>query len=218
MDDKQDYIPALKYDALTPFYDVVLGWTLRESLFKPQLVKQANIQDGHQVLDVGCGTATLTILLKQLYPKANVVGLDGDAKVLEIAKAKAKAAGTEITFNQGMAFEIPYEDGRFDRVVCSLVLHHLTTTNKLATLQEIYRVLRPGGQLHIADWGKAQDTLMRLAFLSIQFLDGFDTTADNVNGLLPELLLKAKYVDVKEPTQYKTIYGSLSLYTASKSS
>lgn len=111
---KQNYIPALKYDALTPFYDVVLGWTLREYLFKPQLIEQANIEDGQQVLDVGCGTATLTILLKQLYPKANVVGLDGDPKVLKIAIAKAKQAGVDITFNQGMAFEIPYENGYFD--------------------------------------------------------------------------------------------------------
>ena len=70
-------------------------------------------------------------------------------------------------------------------------------------------------QLHIADWGKAQNLLMRLAFLSIQFLDGFATTTDNVNGLLPQLIDSAGFIKVSETFSYMTVYGTLSLYQAS---
>jgi ubiquinone/menaquinone biosynthesis C-methylase UbiE len=86
-----------------------------------------------------------------------------------------------------MAFELPYPDASFDRVISSLLFHHLTRENKERTLREVFRVLRPGEELHVADWGKAQNWPMRVAFLLVQMLDGFETTADNVNGLLPEL-------------------------------
>ncbi len=122
----------------------------------------------------------------------------------------------DITFNKGISFELPYPNHSFDRVVTSLMFHHLTLENKLRTLNEIFRVLKPQGELHIADWGKAQNGLMRIAFLSIQILDGFRTTADNVNGLLPELMAKAGFDETKEKDRFMTLYGTLSLYKARK--
>ena len=84
----QPYIPALGFDWLTRFYDPVLRATLREDKFKRLLIEQARIEPGHDVLDLGCGTATLTIMVKQSCPAARVVGLDGDSKVLAIARQK----------------------------------------------------------------------------------------------------------------------------------
>jgi hypothetical protein len=55
---------------------------------------------------------------------------------------------------------------------------------------------------------------MRLAFLFVQFLDGFETTADNVSGLLPEIIGKAGFEDVQETTRYMTMFGTLSIYRA----
>ncbi len=66
------YIPALRYDWLTPLYDPIVGWMMREAAFKCRLVEQARIESGHHVLDLGCGTATLTILVKQAHPDAEV--------------------------------------------------------------------------------------------------------------------------------------------------
>lgn len=63
----------------------------RESTFKPKLVEQARIEKGQRVLDLGCGTATLSILIKKTNPEAEVVGLDADPKILDIAKSKAGA-------------------------------------------------------------------------------------------------------------------------------
>ncbi len=75
---RREYLHALKYDWLTPLYDPVLQWTMRDRTFKRQLVKQANIKEDFRVLDLACGTATLTLLAKSAHPHADVVGIDGD--------------------------------------------------------------------------------------------------------------------------------------------
>src|SRR3990170_3351836 len=94
------YIPAFGHHMLTPLYDVAIKWLMPEDRFKRHLIRQAEIRRGHRVLDLGCGTGTLTILIKQLHPESEVIGLDGDPKVLEIARAKAKRAGVEIAFQE----------------------------------------------------------------------------------------------------------------------
>lgn len=213
---RNTYIPALKYNWLTPVYDPLLKWTMGEFAFKRQLVRQAGIEKDNRVLDLGCGTATLTLLIKKTHPEAEVVGLDGDLKVLEIAKAKAVKTGLKIALERGMAFELPYPDRSFDRVLSSLVFHHLTRDNKVRTLKEVFRVLKPGGELHVADWGKPQNTLMRVAFLLVQMLDGFNTTADSVNGLLPELFSQAGFEDIQQTDRHITLFGTLALYRARK--
>ena len=126
------YIPALRWKGLTPFYDAVLRWVMQEEHFKRELIRQAQIQPGQQVLDLGCGTATLTVMVKQAHPEAVVTGLDGDPEVLQIGRAKAEKAGVALTLDQGMAYELPYPDASFDRVLSSLMFHHLTTPGQAA--------------------------------------------------------------------------------------
>lgn len=206
------YIPALRYESLTRFYDPVLRATLKEDRFKRLLVEQAALQPGHRVLDVGCGTATLTILLKQACAAAEVTGLDGDAKVLDLARTKIEAAGLDITLKQGLGSEAPFPPASFDRVVSSLVFHHLTTEEKRRTLKRVRELLKSGGEVHIADWGKAQNPAMRVAFLAIQLLDGFATTTDNARGFLPTLMTDAGFRAVEETHREMTVFGTLSLY------
>ncbi len=142
-DVRKEYIYALKYRWLTPLYDPILRLTLRERAFKKALVEQARIQPGQRVLDLGCGTGTLTLLIKGAYPHAHVAGFDGDPKILSLAEAKAARAGLEIDWKHGLAQELPYADGYFDRVLSSLMLHHLSSETKRAALREVLRVLRP---------------------------------------------------------------------------
>ncbi|MBI2819705.1 MAG: class I SAM-dependent methyltransferase [Acidobacteria bacterium] len=212
----RQYIPALGHDWLTRFYDPLLGWTMRESVFKCRLVEQAGICPGQRVLDLGCGTATLTLLIRQAHPQACVVGVDGDAKALLIAQGKAVRDSTDLILHRAMAYQLPYADGCFDRVVSSLLFHHLTREEKQRTLREVWRVLRSAGELHIADWGKAEDWRMRTAFFLVQLLDGFNRTADNVHGALPELLSQVGFDGVRESDRLRTIFGALSLYQAQK--
>ncbi len=211
-----EYIPALKYDWLTPLYDSVLRLTLREATWKHALIAQAGMDKTQRVLDLGCGTATLTLLIKEAYAGADVFGLDGDPKILAMARTKLSRAHVDVTLTQGMSYALPYPEKTFDRVLSSLFFHHLTGEKKDQTFQEILRVLRPGGELHIADWGKAQDPFMRLAFLSIQLLDGFETTAEQVKGTLPERCRWAAFQNVRQTVSYRTIFGTLSLFQAQK--
>ena len=210
------YVPALAHDRLTPLYDVVMQLAMREKTFKTRLIEQAGIASGHRVLDVGCGTATLTLMIKAVHPDAELVGLDGDPKVLALAGAKAEQQGLAIQLDQGLSTELPYEDRTFDRVVTSLLFHHLTRDAKMRTMQETLRVLRPGGALHVADWGPPQNVFMHLAFLAVQFLDGFETTSDNARGMLPLLLLQAGFIDVHQTAQFSTMFGTLALLRARK--
>ena len=85
----EDYIPALGIRALTPFYDLIQRWVVGDTRFKSRLIEQAEIQAGQRVLDLGCGTGTLALMVKRSQPDAEVVGLDADPQMLKVATAKA---------------------------------------------------------------------------------------------------------------------------------
>ena len=213
MDRKPDtYLPALSYDLLTPLYDSLIRLTMPERAFKRRLIEQARIGEGQRVLDLGCGTATLTLLAKEMNPGASVTGLDGDPRILEIARKKAERARADISLDLGMSYELPYPDASFDRVLSSLFFHHLTREGKVRTLEEVRRVLRAGGELHVADFGRPQNLLMRVASLPWRAFDGRETTSDNVAGRLPEMMRRCGFMGVHESARYKTLFGTLSLY------
>lgn len=166
-----------------------------------------------KVLDLGCGTGTLTIMIKQMHPEAEVIGLDGDSSILEIAQIKAVKSGVDISLDHGMAYQLPYPDETFDRVLSSLVLHHLTRDDKQRAFVEVYRTLRTEGELHIVDFGKPRGIYGRLAS---QLIKRMEQAGDNVNGLLPMIMRRAGFELVEESACYQTIFGSLSLYRGLK--
>ncbi len=83
-------------------------------------------------------------------------------------------------------------------------------------MEEVHRVLKPSGELHIADWGKQPNLLLRSAFLVVQALDGFETTTDNIKGLLPDFMTRAGFENVAETRRVYTSLGSVSLYRATR--
>lgn len=216
----EPYVHALRFAWLNRFYDGVVAATLPERALKQRLCEEAaeGLEPGQRVLDLGCGTGTLTLLLKARCPEADVVGLDGDGDILERARAKAQAVGIEVTWHRGDAAEPPFDPGSFDRIVSSLFFHHLRTEDKRRAFASARRLLRPGGRLHVLDWGKAQNALMRLAFLPVQVLDGFATTADNVQGLLPDMIREAGFADVQQTVRRMSVFGTLAIHRAASSS
>ena len=212
------YVPALRFGWLTPYYDVVVGATTREQAFKQALIAQAHVEPGYQVLDLASGTGTLAIWIKQKQPLANVTGIDGDQAILAIATNKAKKAKVPIQFDHGLSFSLPYPGATFDRAVSSLFFHHLTWENKQRTAQELFRVLKPGAELHVADWGRPTNVFMRGLFLFIQLLDGFKNTQDNVSGRLVELFKGAGFSEVAQQQTFSTVFGTVTLYRAVKRS
>lgn len=209
----EKYIPALRFGWLTPLYDPILRWVMREGQFKQQLVRQAQIQAGQNVLDLGCGTATLTVLIKKTHPEAEVTGLDGDPQVLAIGRAKAARAGAVITLDQGLSYQLPYSDNSFDRVLSSLLFHHLTRENKQRTFAEVYRILRPGGEFHLADLSQPRDNWARIVS---PLMARMEEASDNHKGLLPVMMRQAGFVLATGEVHFSTLFGTLTIYGGQK--
>ena len=211
---ERSYVPALRFRAVTGIYDPVVRATTREHTFKTRLVKQLSLAQGESVLDLACGTGTLGIMIAHHHPEAELVGIDGDPEVLRRARAKAGEADVAIRFDEGLSTDLPYQDDSFDRVVSTLFFHHLTTPDKQSTLSEERRVLKPDGELHVADWTKPSDPLMAALFVPVRLLDGLDVTRANADGSLPGLFEEAGFVAVAEHDRLRTGFGSLAIWSA----
>jgi ubiquinone/menaquinone biosynthesis C-methylase UbiE len=215
-DGNRTFLPALRFSALTPLFDHAVRFTTREGTFKRLLLDQARVDPDEAVLDVGAGTGTLAIMLKRQVPGAHVTGLDADPQVLAIARRKATDAGLDIDFVEGFSTELPFRDSHFDVVLSSLFFHHLEREVKAGTLAELHRVLKPGGRLHVADWGRPSDPVMAAAVLQVRAFDGFGVTADNVSGALPGLFEQAGFERARVRDQLRTPLGTLALYEANR--
>ena len=209
---KDEYIPALGLRILTPFYDFIQRWVVRDIRYKSRLIKQAAIQAGHRVLDLGCGTGTLAIMAKQAQPDAEVVGLDADPEMLKVAHIKSSREASDVRFDEGMTFNLPYPDASFDRVLSSIMIHHLKTSDKEKTAREIYRVLKAGGQLHVIDFGKPSTFYGKLLG---PFLHRFEEANDNIDGKLPIMFGQAG-LKVQEKGNFWTFFGDLTFLAGYK--
>ena len=134
-----------------------------------------------------------------------------------IAEKKLEGVGACIQLDLYDGVKFPYSDNQFDKVFSSLVFHQLDRATKQSCLEEILRVLKPGGKLVVGDWGKASSKRMKWAFYVVQLLDGFATTDDNVNGLMPEIIKSAGFENVREEVHINTTIGTYSYYRAEKS-
>lgn len=214
MSQREDFTPALGHAALTPLYDLAVALLTREGRWRRALLRQVAPVATDCILDVGCGTGTFVVMLKRVAARATVVGLDPDADVLARASAKAKRAGLDVQFRRGFARDADREEADFTKVVSSLVFHQVPMQEKRDGFGAMYRALRPGGALHIADYGLQRTPLMRAAFRQVQRLDGFDNTEPNAHGVLPGLMADAGFVAIAETDVIPTPTGSISLYRA----
>ena len=210
----ENYIPPLRYKLLTRFYDPIVRWTTREAAFKRALLGQVVADRPRHVLDLGCVTGTFTIAIAKALPDAAVTGIDADPEALGIAANKARQAGVGLGLHRGFSTDLPFNDAQFDSIASSLFFHHLTREAKIATLREVWRVLAPGGWLHVADWGRPSNMLMRTLFFTVQLLDGYATTRDSAAGALPELLRAGGYDRVVDIAKFDTPLGTMRLLRA----
>ncbi len=206
------FLPAAGRAPLA-LYDGAVALGMREGEFRGRLLAQV-LGEGRRpdVLDVGAGTGTFAIALAQRG--ARVVAIDPDPAAL--ARARAKDGAAAVTWLAAGATASGLEAESVDRVVLSLVLHHLSDDGKAAALAEALRVLRPGGTVHVADWTRPGDPLMCLAFSLLRLIDGCETPASLGRGELPGMLARAGFVAVREHDRLRTAFGRLALTVAAK--
>jgi ubiquinone/menaquinone biosynthesis C-methylase UbiE len=208
---RHDYIPAFGKDALLPFYDL-LTRALGMGRVYDNLIAQAELADGLRVLEIGCGTGNVTTRVKRAEPGADVIGTDPDP--LALARAQRKAQGLAgIRFERAYAQELPFADGEFDRVLSSMMLHHLDEDVKAGALAEVHRVLRPGGRLHIVDIGGHTTGHHGLA---ARWMKRNPHAAGNLGDAIPRLLRTVGFDCAEVGTQRHRLIGQLTFYRATR--
>jgi ubiquinone/menaquinone biosynthesis C-methylase UbiE len=124
----------------------------RERAFRAELIDLARIAAGDAVLDVGCGTGTLAVAARRrVGPAGTVYGIDPSPEMIARAKRKAHGAGLDIVFEHAIAQSLPLPDDTFDVALAVLTLHQIPADELPRCLEEVRRVLRPGGRLFVAD-------------------------------------------------------------------
>jgi ubiquinone/menaquinone biosynthesis C-methylase UbiE len=206
-----DYIPAAGRDALLPGYDL-LTRVLGMGKVYDSLITQAQLADGLRVLEIGCGTGNVTVRAKRANPGIEITGSDPDPRAL--ARAQRKAQGmTGIRFERAYAQQLPFGDGQFDRVLSSMMLHHLDDDVKAAAAGEIFRILRPSGTLNIVDIGghmTADDGLVA------RFMMRSPHAAGNLGESIPRLLRAAGFDCAEVGSRRHRLVGRLTFYRATR--
>lgn len=213
---KKKFIPALGYDWLTIFYDVAIKVTMPEKKFRKELVQRVAAEENEKVLEFGFGTAQNLIIAMHGSPKTKFIGLDIDPKVKQIAENKLKSENLEIPLVLYDGGTFPFESNTFDKVFSSLVFYQLDTEVKKHCLKEVHRILKPNGKLIIGDWGKPSSTYRRFLFYVVQLIDGFKTTQENVEGLLPVYISECGFKNVTETGHVDTKIGTYCYYRGEK--
>lgn len=149
-------------------YDPITQYVLppNETWIRQDAIKTIGGQP-RRILDLGCGTGTTTLLLKQTFPEAEVMGLDLSPYMLVMAEHKAKEKGLSIQWKHSFAEATGLRAASFDLVTASLLFHETPVSISKAILQEAFRLLQPGGEVMILDGN--QKTLRQTDWLTNVF-------------------------------------------------
>ena len=201
---RRHFLPAAGHDLFLPLYDPLVRW-LGFDRSRHELISQANIEPNQHILDIGCGTGTLVVLLKRQSAPVEVVGLDPDPKALRRAKAKVRRAGVSVQLDQGFADELPYKDESFDRVLSSFMFHHLEEEDREKTLKEVLRVLKPGGSFHLIDF--AADHASHGFF--DRLIHSHAQLKDNTQERILQLMHRAGFTNAEKVKEDRMLFGTL---------
>jgi len=135
----------------------------RERALREMTVNLAQVKPGDCVLEVGCGTGTLTLAAKrQAGPSGKVFGIDIIPGMIELCQRKAAQANADVTFQLGSMDDIPFSANQFDVVMASFMIFHMSETVRHKGMAEIYRVLKPQGRLLVLDLALPTQPLPRV--------------------------------------------------------
>jgi len=145
------------------YYDLmmVLMTFGREKKLRQMTIRLAKLMPWDKVLEIGCGTGTLTLTAKaQVGTSGEVVGIDISPEMVAVASHKATRKGVDVSFQVGSIASISFPDNRFDFVMCSFMIFHMPEDVRIKGFTEIYRVLKSGGHLFILDSASSENAMM----------------------------------------------------------
>lgn len=140
---------AVTYDSITQY-----ALPPNEEWIRKGLVDRVRSRP-RRILDLGCGTGSTTLLLKQAFPQAEVIGIDLSPYMLVVANDKAQKSGVSIQFRQANAEQTGFPDASFDLVTASLLFHETPPDVAVNILRECFRLLTVGGEVLILDGNQA---------------------------------------------------------------
>ena len=152
------------------------------------VAEYVNIPDGGKGLDVGCGSGALTIACAKRNPNASFMGIDRWGKEYasfnrNLCENNAQAEGvSNVSFRQGDATKLPFDDETFDVVTSNYVYHNIPSKDRQAILLETLRTLKKGGTFAIHDimskgkYGDMQEFLKQLNDMGYEKVQLIDTT------------------------------------------
>ena len=213
MPNERDYTPAF------PFlwaFDLIVAADTRERTWRATLLRQLDPQPSDIIADIGCGTGSFLTSLGRTAKCAKLIGIDPDERILHRARRKLNSAGIMATLERGYLRDVGalLAGAGVNKIASSLVFHHVPLAEKRAGLSSIYSALRPGGELHVADFGLQRTRWVRSLFRIVQNVDGCDNRQPNADGIPPSLMKEAGFAQVKETSVIPTLTGSMSLYQA----
>jgi ubiquinone/menaquinone biosynthesis C-methylase UbiE len=147
-------------------YEQLMGRWSRQlaSLF----IDYAGLEDEERILDVGCGTGSLTFELPQTAKVIEVAAIDFSPVFVE--EAKRRNTDSRIHIQQADATALPFQDGHFDRALALFVLHFIPEASR--AIREMSRVVRPGGVVAAAVWDHLGGMpAMRMMWDTVALLD-----------------------------------------------
>jgi ubiquinone/menaquinone biosynthesis C-methylase UbiE len=206
------YLPAAGRDLFLPLYDPTVK-LLGGGAARQVLLAQARIRPTDRVFDLGCGTGTMAVIIKKQFPRLEIVGLDPDPRALARARKKAAREALAIHFDQGFGDQLPYPEASFDRALSSFMFHHLPTEQKGRTLREVHRVLKPGGEFHMADFEGPQDREQGFLW---RLLHSNHHLKDNSAANVIALMKAAGFADAAKVGRLSKLFGGVAYYRALK--
>ena len=175
---------GLSLNGFSRYYDLVTP--AERSRFRRKQIQLGGIRAGERVLDVGCGTGSLSMLSGiAVGENGAAAGIDIAPNMISAARRKAERAGLKIDFRVASVDELPYPDCSFDVVTSTMMFHHLPVRIKERGLKEIHRVLKADGRFFLCDFLTPHPLtapLMLLMFLWIP------STRYQLFGRLPGLI------------------------------
>lgn len=211
-----DFVPAAGRAWLTGAYDAIIALVAREKLLRGGVLAAVGEATADlpatRILELGCGTGSLSTAIARALPSAEVTGIDIDPRALTIAKNKPGAERVE--WLRANVLDQPPEPGTWDCVVISLVLHHLMPADQPAALQAARSALRPGGTLHVIDFGRPDAPLTKLGWRVLQAIDGVPNTTPLGRGELPGMIDAAGFTGRQRRQRFSTMFGVTEQYSA----